>query len=250
MEKTRLASSSLGETGLEVTRAGFGARAIGGSDCSRSAQAAAVRLSGRGPVSGIRLARRGAPRLAAVLIVITSLAGCGAGQLAQTSREVPAITGADSGNGPVVIRDAQIVFGPLGDGSAVYPPGGTAPVQMRVINQGGQADRLLSASSPTATTVAISGGMALPPGGTIVVTGHAPGSSTAPASGTAGAGPSGVPSTEPVEQAQIALVGLADAIQSGLDYPVTFVFEHAGPITLALPVGLPPGPDHAQRSAG
>jgi hypothetical protein len=31
---------------------------------------------------------------------------------------------------------------------------------------------------------------------------------------------------------------------------VTFVFEHAGPITLALPVGPPPGPDHPRRSAG
>jgi hypothetical protein len=112
MENRRLATSSLGETGLEITRVGFGARVIGGSGCSRSVRAAAVRLSGPGPVSGIRLARWGAPRLAAVLIVITTLAGCG-----------------------------------------------------------------------------------------------------------------------------------------GLDHPVTFVFEHVGPITLALPVGPPPGPDHAQHSA-
>jgi hypothetical protein len=80
MENRRLATSSLGETGLEITRVGFGARVIGGSGCSRSVRAAAVRLSGPGPVSGIRLARWGAPRLAAVLIVITRLAGCeGAG---------------------------------------------------------------------------------------------------------------------------------------------------------------------------
>jgi hypothetical protein len=113
MENRRLATSSLGETGLEITRVGFGARVIGGSSCSRSVRAAAVRLSGPGPVSGIRLARWGAPRLAAVLLVITTLAGCG------------------------------------------------------------------------------------------------------------GAGPP----------------------------PVTFAFEHVGPITLALPVGQPPGPDHAQHSA-
>jgi hypothetical protein len=75
MEKRRLAISSPGETGLEITRVGFGAWAIGGSGCSRSARAVADRLSGRGPVSGLRPARWGAPRLAAVLIVITALAG-------------------------------------------------------------------------------------------------------------------------------------------------------------------------------
>jgi hypothetical protein len=35
---------------------------------------------------------------------------------------VPAITGADSGDRPVVIRDAQIVFGPRIEGSGSRRP--------------------------------------------------------------------------------------------------------------------------------
>jgi periplasmic copper chaperone A len=170
--------------------------------------------------------------LAAAVVMITALAGCGAGQLAQTSTEVSAIDGANSaGTGPVVIRDAQIAFGSRDEGSAVYQAGGIAPLQMWIINQGEQADRLLSAVSPAATSVSISGATALPPGGTIVATGQAP-----------EAVPSGVPTATPVDQTQITLVGLGEAIHPGLNYHVTLTFEQAGPVTVALPVGPSPGP--------
>src|ERR1700754_1390767 len=141
--------------------------------------------------------------LAAADVMITALAGCGAGQVAQTSTEGAAIDGANSaGTGPVVIRDAQIAFGSRDEGSAVYQAGGIAPLQMWIINQGEQADRLLSAVSPAATSVSISGATALPPGGTIVATGQAPDSAAAP-------------SATPAEQTQITLVGLGEAIRPG-----------------------------------
>jgi copper(I)-binding protein len=94
---------------------------------------------------------------------------------------------------------------------------------MWIVNQGGQPDRLLSASSPAATTVAISGDVTPQPGGTVAV----------------GAAPSPQPSEadgQHVQQARIALVALREGVQPGQDYQDTLLFEHAGPVTLALPV--------------
>jgi copper(I)-binding protein len=161
--------------------------------------------------------------LAALFAAVLVVGGCGAGPSAQTSQEAPAVNGAESGGGPIVVRDAMIVMPSGSGGSGGYAAGATAPLGMWIVNQGGQPDRLLSASSPAATTGAINGDVTLQPGGTVAV----------------GAAPSPQPSEadgQHVQQARIALVALREGVQPGQDYQVTLLFEHAGPVTLALPV--------------
>ena len=51
----------------------------------------------------------------------------------------------------------------------MYRAGGTAPVEMHVINQSTQADRLVSASSPVAGSVTVGGQTDLPAGTAMVV---------------------------------------------------------------------------------
>lgn len=100
------------------------------------------------------------------------LGGCAAGQVAQTAGQSNNGGGADVTTTGILVRAAQITFGPEVEGAAVYAAGGNAPVQMRLINQGGQDDRLVSAASPVAASVQISGPTDLPAGVAMVVGGE------------------------------------------------------------------------------
>jgi copper(I)-binding protein len=103
-----------------------------------------------------------------------ALAGCGAGQVTQTSAQAPAVVGANAGVGAIVVRDAYIEFGEGAQGANIYPRGGAAPLKMSIVNTGIQPDRLVSASSPAAASVAITGDAEVPPGRVLLVEGGAP----------------------------------------------------------------------------
>ena len=184
-------------------------------------------------------ARRGGPTvvarwaalLAAVLAMTLTVGGCGAGPNAQTGQEAPAVNGAAATTGPIAVRDAMIVLPARPAGPDAYAPGGTAPLQMWIVNQGQQPDRLLSASSSAATSVSTGGDLIVAPGGAVAVTAASSTASAAPAASPTGS------TGEQVRHASMTLVGLREAVQPGQNYPVTLVFENAGPVTLAVPVG-------------
>jgi hypothetical protein len=143
--------------------------------------------------------------------------------------------------------------------------GGSAPLQMWIVNEGSEIDRLLSASSPAAASVQISGETEVPGGQVLVVegapqaaTGPAastpqPGATSTPAPGATATPPGatapptatprpastpgaiGAPGEERV--AQMVLVGLREDIRPGLTYPIVLVFERAGEIRFDIPVG-------------
>jgi copper(I)-binding protein len=119
-----------------------------------------------------------------------ALGGCAAGQVAQTAYQANSAGGATVNANGIAVRDAQIAFGNAPEGAAVHPAGGSAPLEMHIINQSTQDDRLLSATSPVAASVQISGQTDLPAGVAMVVGGE---------SGTAGqtAPGSAEPSAEP-----------------------------------------------------
>ena len=54
----------------------------------------------------------------------------------------------------------------------MYRTGGSAPVEMYVINESPESDRLVSASSPVADSVTVEGETDLPAGTTMVVGGE------------------------------------------------------------------------------
>src|SRR4051812_883357 len=63
-----------------------------------------------------------------------ALTGCGAGQQAQTSNQVPASGGAAGSVDTIQVRDAHFMWnGPVPAGS-VYQPGEDAPLQVTIVN--------------------------------------------------------------------------------------------------------------------
>jgi copper(I)-binding protein len=134
------------------------------------------------------------------------LGGCAAGQVAQTAYQANSSTGATVNQNGIAIRDAQVAFGKAPQGAAVHPAGSAAPIEMHIVNQSTQDDRLVSASSPVAASVQISGQTDLPAGVEMVVGGEtgtagqsAPGASDAPQPPLAGetAPPTSEPSSSP-----------------------------------------------------
>ena len=114
------------------------------------------------------------PRVALVIGAVVGsvvLGGCAAGQVAQTAYQANNGGGADVSTNGILVRAAQIAFAAGPEGKAVYPRGGSAPVEMWVINQTAQDDRLVSASSPVAASVQVSGQTDLPVGVKMVVGG-------------------------------------------------------------------------------
>ena len=99
-----------------------------------------------------------------------ALGGCGAGQVAQTAYQANASGGATVTMNGIAVRDAQIAYSERVEGENVYAVGGNAPVEMHIINESQVDDRLVSASSPVATSVTI-GGQADLPAGTVMVVG-------------------------------------------------------------------------------
>lgn len=191
--------------------------------------------------------RPAAPRtyaalLAGALVGALALTGCGAGQIAGTAEQQSAVRGGNSSAmGPIAVRDAVIAFGEQVEGGAIYSTGSAAPLSMTIVNEGTEADTLVSASSPWASSVEISGVTEIPAGRAIVVEGEAPGAAPTTAAPTSSA-PSAAPTTttpaaESEGGTQIVLTGLLDDIRAGISYDVTLVFERAGEVVVQVPVG-------------
>jgi copper(I)-binding protein len=123
-----------------------------------------------------------------------ALAGCGAGQITQTSSQVSGVDGASANIGQIAVRGAEFPFTGDGKSAVVYRSGGTAPVMMSVVNFGGQPDKLTGASSPVAASVNIIGDGTVSAGKLLLVSGApapAPIASGSPAA--AGSAASGSP---------------------------------------------------------
>jgi len=172
--------------------------------------------------------------LAAVGVAGLALAGCGAGQQAQTSQQVAAVGGASASAGDIAVRNAEIAFpAGLSPQGSLYRSGGTAPVELTIVNQGAQTDRLLSASSPAGGTVRISGEQTVAPALALV------------------AGDQGDPAALPgAKKVTIEITGLREDIVGGRVYPLVLNFQNAGRVEIGLPVATAETPRVDQRPAG
>jgi copper(I)-binding protein len=211
--------------------------------------------------------RNRAQLVVGALIAAVAVAGCGAGQITQTSRQVAAVEGANATAGQISLRNAVIEFDEPAEGAAIYPVGGSAPLQMVIVNSGIEVDRLVAASSPVAASVEISGVLRIPGGQALNIEGApaapvvapvpAEGAPTATPAATPGATPTTAPPTsapaaeEPAPVAQppaaegepgvgnIVLTGLREDVQAGLTYPLILTFERAGEVRFDVPVANP-----------
>jgi copper(I)-binding protein len=184
-----------------------------------------------------------------------ALAGCGAGQITQTSAQVAGVSGGQATAGAIAIRDAEFEYAET-ENASVYTRGEDAPVKMSIINSAAADDKLVSASSPVARSVRISGEAVVVAGRTLLVEGAPAAAATASASATPSATPAPTPAPtsaaaapdEEAKGAQVVLVGVNQEIRPGLTYPVTLTFQKAGTVTVLVPVANPTTP--RKESAG
>jgi copper(I)-binding protein len=231
---------------------------------------------GRHQVSDPR--RNRAQLVIGALIAAVAVAGCGAGQITQTSRQVAAVEGANATAGQISLRNATIEFDEPAHGAAIYPVGGSAPLQMTIVNSGAELDRLVAASSPVAESVQISGVLRIPGGRALTIHGAPAPVAPLPAEGAPAAAPGATPGAAPTTAAptteapttapptsvptapgaaepapvvsepaaageqgvgNIVLTGLREDVQAGLTYPLILTFERAGEVRFDVPVANP-----------
>jgi copper(I)-binding protein len=165
------------------------------------------------------------------LAVMVTLAGCGAGQVAQTAAQQPAINGTAATFGKIDLRNVHLR---AAQKSAYIQPGD--PVELLFVAANGSAadgDRLVSITSDVGA-VALVGDAVVRPGGTLVV--GTPDQQISPLDATEGAG-----------TAEAAVV-LTKPITNGLTYPFTFTFERSGQQTVQVPIAAGEGSPRADNA--
>jgi hypothetical protein len=195
--------------------------------------------------------RRGTgSRLIAVVASIASvlvIAGCAVGQHAETSEEVPVVDGVAGNSGPIGIRNAGV--NPPSNGLNL-PAGGTATLQLVIVNQGRQDDQLTSVTVPSSVAsgavISISGPAAAP-----TDSGSASPSDSATPAASPPASDSGTPSaaiTIPADSAvqvgydqygpSVTLTGLTKTLYPASNIEASFTFRSGRSIDAVLPVKL------------
>jgi len=168
----------------------------------------------------LALARRLPPRSALLLLGVFLLAGCSAGQDAQTARETPDTPGVDGSVGSMVLDNVYL------ETAETVPAGGSITLRGAFTDQSMQADQLVGVTTPVASGVEF-----LTPDGTV-----APAGLDVPGDGQVDA------TTGPV---LIRLTGLTGPLRPQAVVPITFEFATAGRVTLDdVPAADPaPGED-------
>ena len=158
--------------------------------------------------------------VATCLVIVGLAAGCGSGQVAQTSVQEPAVNGAWGTVGQVALRNVFIRALQTGD---FLKPGQNVELVLVAANESPDvADKLVHITSDVGA-VTLTGDTRLPADGVLLI-------------GTPGAG--NVQAVDKVEDAAAAkaTVALSKPITNGLTYPFTFVFEKAGSVSFAVPI--------------
>ena len=146
--------------------------------------------------------------IGAMVLLLPAIAGCEAGTDAPTLQFHPANAGANTVFNGIRISNAFVLGAP--PGSSV-PSGSSASMFLSLFNTGPGDDQLMSASATDwAASVQLSGGTVSVPGGTAV--------------NLSGPEPS------------VVLSNLTKPIEGGAAIPVTLDFQHAGSVTLDVPV--------------
>jgi copper(I)-binding protein len=186
-----------------------------------------------------RLTRRASIAVLAGAGAAALLAGCSSGQIAETAEVRPSVQGVNVDVGSLALRDLTVQY-PDGRG---YDKGSDAPLVVRIANNGGRADTLESVETDAAASVSFVG------------------ETTASASATPSGTPSGTPSATgaaagpvrlnvalPAGQLVVLVRGTNDyllvkdlrrALAPGQSLRLVFTFEHAGSVTVDVPVGVP-----------
>ena len=159
------------------------------------------------------------------------LAGCSAGQVAQTATQQAAVNGTAATIGNVTLRNVHLRAAQTAD---YVQPGSETELLFVASNESPDTpDKLVSITSDFGT-VTLSGDTTLPPVGVLVV---------------------GEPDGQiaPLEQAETAeaakaKVALSKPITNGLTYNFTFTFQKAGETTVPVPISAGEAPRRDQSA--
>jgi len=154
-------------------------------------------------------ARRAAAAAVATGLML-ALTGCGAGFQAQTYQERTVADVSNTAVGALALRALSVSPGSDGE----LRPGDDADVQLVVVNEGAEADRLVEVTSPAAESVDI----IETEGGTVLD------ELEIPALGTTGG------------SAGLVLRGLTERVLAGETVEMTLRFERNGEVTVSVPV--------------
>ncbi|MEO9140474.1 MAG: hypothetical protein ABI345_15600 [Jatrophihabitans sp.] len=196
------------------------------------------------------------------IAVIAALAtsACAAGRDAQTANQSASLDGTNKTVGQIDLRALSIQAPPVGKPS--YPVGGSAQITVVLVNTGRSVDTLQSISTPSAADWGAFGNYSEAyqvQQATNGADSQTPAPSSAPASATApspaGSASSAAPLPTGAHQVivrpgvrtsfgtpeatgALLLTGLKKPLFAGNSISVTFTFDHAGPITISVPVQI------------
>ena len=165
--------------------------------------------------------RRAALVAATVLTAGLALAGCSAGTVTQTDTTLSGAPGSFGATGDMLIRDLSIDAGP----NQLAPAGGSTVVALQgtLVNEGANADRLVSVTTPYAQSVTPEGATTIPGDNALRLVGTQPGP----------VGPA-QPDTRAAATARLTLRVITQTIRPGPTYAVTFTFERSGQVTVPV----------------
>ena len=222
--------------------------------------------------------RRAALATGVATLAAIALAGCSAGQVAETSLKKSSVYGvnAASSDQSVFIRNLAVAY----KGSTGYPAGADATLQVGLYNQTRQTVTVLISSRPaadatgkdtvvSAQSVGLVGGAAATPSAASTPSPSTPSPSTPSSEPSAGASPSAEPSATgpaarparielaplgtatflPEDTQQLQALGLSGKLVPGQSINLVFEFSNgADPLVLQAPVAIPQVP--ASRAPG
>ncbi|BBZ30586.1 hypothetical protein MMAD_48810 [Mycolicibacterium madagascariense] len=171
------------------------------------------------------------------LAATVALSGCSAGQISQTANQQPAVNGTLTWVGNpatgIALRNVHLRAPQQSD---YVQPGTNVELLFAAVNESATLpDRLVSVTSPIGT-VALTGDLRVPAGGTLIV-------------GTPDGAPSALNATEGASTVEAA-VALAKPITNGLNYPFTFTFERSGQSQVSVPISAGEAPRREAQAAG
>jgi copper(I)-binding protein len=180
-------------------------------------------------VNRFKLRTPHAPRVvgiaAAGLAAVVALSGCGAGQVAQTATQEPAVNGTTTNIGEISVRNIHLRAAQSTD----YVQAGR-DVELLFVAVNGSPDtndKLVSVTSDIGT-VTLTGKTDVPANGVLTV--GEPDGQIAP-----------LESAETADAAE-ARLSLTEPITNGLTYNFTFDFEKAGETTVTVPISAGEAP--------
>ena len=175
-----------------------------------------------GYASIMRVPLTAVARIAGCGAAALALVGCSAGQITQTDSQFSAVDGAFGNIGnSIALRNVLIPY-PHNQADS-YPIGSSVPVLLSITNQGDRADELVGVDSPAASQALVEGTTQIPPGTSVT--------------STIGSAPISIQPASPLVVGQLRIqLTTNQVLHVGLNTPVTFQFQHAGKLTLPVPM--------------